>query len=206
MVLVAIITKNPHKRRVVLYSGLAFSAAVFIGYLFYGLILIQFFNSFVLTTRGLSVYFYNGLAVLAMLIGALQIKDYFSYVPGGIATEMPLWMRPYAKLTIQKATSPMGAFLIGFIVTIFLLPCTMGPYVVAAGIIAEQGFLGSLPWLSYYNILFILPMLIITLIVYWGYSKVEEVSGWKERNIRRLHLIAGALLFGVGFALLMGWM
>jgi mannose/fructose/N-acetylgalactosamine-specific phosphotransferase system component IIC len=49
-------------------------------------------------------------------------------------------------------------------------------------------------------------MLIIVGIVYFGFSQVEEVSGWKERNIKRLHLIAGILLFAVGFALLMGWL
>lgn len=206
MVLIAIITKNPEKRRHVLYSGIAFTSAVFVGYLFYGTILVQFFNSFVLTSRTYAPYFYNGLAVAAMIIGALQIKDYFSYVPGGIATEMPLWMRPYAKLTIQKITSPTGAFFIGLIVTVFLLPCTMGPYVVAAGIIAEKGFLGSLPWLSYYNFLFVLPMIFITMLVFWGYSKVDDVSGWKERNIKILHLIAGSLMFIVGLSLLLGWL
>jgi hypothetical protein len=37
-----------------------------------------------------------------MIIGALQIKDYFFYKPGGVTTEMPLWMRPYAKLTVKR--------------------------------------------------------------------------------------------------------
>jgi len=49
-------------------------------------------------------------------------------------------------------------------------------------------------------------MIIIVGIVYWGFAKIDEVSGWKERNIRMLHLIAGSLLFLVGLALLMGWL
>ena len=117
---------------------------------------------------------------------------------------MPLKLRPYVKLWINRITSPAGAFIIGFLVTLFLLPCTIGPYIIASGLLAELGFLGAFPWLIYYNILFVLPMIVITFVVYWGFSQVEDVSGWKERNIKRLHLIAGALLFLVGLSLLIG--
>lgn len=206
MILVAILTKDVMNRRKVLYAGLAFVASVLIGYLFYGIIIIQFFRTFAEFLRENSSIVYNGLAILAMLIGALNIKDYFKYQPGGIATEMPLFMRPKVKLIINKITSPMGAFIIGFIVTLFLLPCTIGPYIIASGLLADLGIIGAIPWLIYYNILFVLPMLIITLLIYYGFTKVDDVAGWKERNIRRLHLIAGILLFAVGFSLLIGWL
>jgi cytochrome c biogenesis protein CcdA len=205
MVLISILTNNPKNKRKVLFAGFAFSLAVFIGYLLYGTIIIEFFNTFAEFSRANSIYIYKGLAILAIILGALQIKDYFFYQAGGIATEMPLWMRPYAKLTINQITSPIGAFFIGILVTLFLLPCTIGPYIVASGLLAQKGIVGALPWLIYYNILFILPMIIITLIVYCGFSKVEEVSGWKERNIKRLHLVAGILIFIIGLLLLFGW-
>lgn len=206
MVLVSILIQNPERKRKVLYAGLAFVASVFFGYLFYGAVIIQFFNIFAQWLRENSNYVYDGLAILAMILGALNIKDYFSYQPGGIATEMPLFMRPRLKLIIQRMTSPTGAFIIGFLVTLFLLPCTIGPYIIASGLLAELGFLGALPWLLYYNLIFILPMLGITLIVYFGLSQVEDIEGWKARNIRKLHLTAGILLFLVGFSLIIGWL
>jgi len=205
MVLMAILIQNPDKRKKVLYGGIAFVSAVYIGYLFYGLIIIQFFTSFAEFMRLNSNYIYNGLAILAMLIGALNIKDYFMYKPGGLVTEMPIWMRPRAKRLINKITSPNGAFTIGFLVTLFLLPCTIGPYIVASGLLSQLGIFRAFPWLLYYNLVFVLPMLIIVGIIYFGFKQVDEVSGWKERNIRRLHLIAGILLFLVGVGLLMGW-
>ena len=131
MVLVAIMTHNPEKRNKVLIGGFAFVSAVYLAYLFYGIILVQLFQSVTEWMRAYSLYIYNGLAILAMIIGALNIKDYFMYKPGSLATEMPLFMRPIAKKTINGITSAKGAFLIGFIVTLFLLPCTMGPYMVA---------------------------------------------------------------------------
>jgi cytochrome c biogenesis protein CcdA len=205
MVLVAILVKNPGKKRKVLYGGLAFVSAVFIGYLVYGLIIVQFFKVFAEVLRENSGLIYNGLAILAMIIGALHIKDYFIYRKGSLATEMPLFMRPKAKKWTEKMVSPSGAFVIGFIVTLFLLPCTMGPYIVASGLLADLGMLGALPWLLYYNLIFVLPMLIIVGIVYFGFAKVDEVEGWKDKHVRLLHLIAGILLFLVGLAILMRW-
>jgi len=206
MVLVTILIQNPDKRKKVLYGGLAFVSSIYIGYLFYGVVIIQLFKGFAELLRENSVYIYNGLGILAMIIGALNIKDFFIYKKGGIATEMPIWMRPKVKKIIQGITSPKGAFIIGFLVTLFLLPCTIGPYIVASGLLAELGTFGALPWLLYYNLVFVLPMLSITLIIFLGLTRIQDVSGWKERNIKKLHLIAGILLFAVGFALLMGWL
>ena len=205
MILMALLIQNPEKKRKVLLGGLAFVSAVYMGYLIYGVIIVQFFRLFAEFLRESSVYVYKGLAVLAMVIGALNIKDFFYYKKGGVATEMPIALRPKVKKLIKNITSPTGAFIIGFAVTLFLLPCTIGPYIVASGLLSELGLLGSLPWLLYYNVIFIIPMLIIVALVYFGFTKVDQVSGWKERNIRKLHLIAGLLLFLVGVAILIGW-
>lgn len=206
MVLIAILIQNPEKRKRVLYAGLAFVVSVYIGYLFYGIVLVQLFKTINEWLLSNSSIFYKGLAILAMLIGALNVKDFFMYRKGGLATEMPIFMRPKVKKIINKITSPKGAFIIGFLVTIFLLPCTIGPYIIASGILCEQGILNALPWLLYYNIIFVLPMLVIVLLIYLGFTRVQEVSGWKEKNIRLLHLIAGVLLFLVGISLLGGWL
>ena len=206
MVLVAILIQDPEKRKKILYGGLAFVLSIYIGYLFYGLIIIQFFKAFAEILRENSTYIYRGLAIMAMIIGGLNIKNFFMYKRGGIATEMPIFMRPKVKKIIQKITSPKGAFAIGFLVTLFLLPCTIGPYIIASGLLANLGTWGALPWLLYYNLLFVLPMLIIVGLIYYGLTRVQEIEGWKDKNIKILHLIAGILLFMVGVALLMGWL
>jgi cytochrome c biogenesis protein CcdA len=205
MILITILIQNPEKRKKVLHAGLAFVSAIYIGYIFYGLILIQLFKTFAEFLGNNSGYVYNGLAILAMLIGALNIKDFFFYKKGGFATEMPIFLRPRVKKIIEKATSTWGSFIIGFLVTLFLLPCTIGPYIVASGLLSGLTFIETIPWLLYYNLVFVIPMLIIVGIVYFGFARVEDVSGWKERNIKKLHLIAGILLFLVGISLLAGW-
>ncbi len=206
MVLLAVLTNDPTKKKKILFAGFSFILAIIIGYLFYGIVFIQLFKTAGDFISKYSISLYKGLAVLAMLIGALQIKDFFYYKKGSFATEMPLWMRPKAKRIINQITSPKGAFIIGFFVTVFLLPCTIGPYIIASALLSPLGVLESIPWLLFYNLIFVIPMIAITLIIYYGIKKIDEVSGWKEKNIRILHLIAGILLFIVGFSLLIGWL
>ena len=158
MVLVALLVRDPQNKRKVIYGGMAFTFAVFITYIFYGVVIVQFFkvlvSYFVAIGGVLRIIF----ALLAILLGILNIKDFFHYTPGTVGTEMPGFMRPIAKNLIKNITRPMGAFIIGILVTVFLLPCTIGPYVIASGLLAELGFLKALPWLLYYNFLFVLPI------------------------------------------------
>jgi len=205
MILMSILIQNPDKKKKVLHGGLAFIAAVFISYFIYGTIIIQLFTTLSIFLKSSSIYIYKALAILAMLFGALNIKDALYYKKGSLGTEMPLFMRPKVKRITNTITSTRGSFITGFLVTLFLLPCTIGPYVVVSGLLSELGFLAALPWLIYYNFIFIIPMLIIIGLVYLGFAKVDEVSGWKEQNIKKLHLVAGILLFLVGLAILFGW-
>jgi hypothetical protein len=205
LVLVTILMQNPEKKKKLLLSGLAFIFAVYLGYLFYGTVLVQLFQAFTETLKAGSVYLKYGIATLSMLIGGLQIKDFLFYKKGSFATEMPLWMRPKAKRFIQKITSPIGAFLTGFIITLFLGPCTMAPLIVVTEALSRLGLIGALPWLLYFNFIVVLPLIIITFIIYKGFATAEHVAQWRDKNVRILHLIAGILLLATGFALLMGW-
>jgi len=141
-----------------------------------------------------------------MLVGSLQIKDFFFYKQGSFATEMPIWMRSKAKRVIEKITSPTGAFFMGFIITLFLGPCTMAPLLVATETLSQLGLIGALPWLLYFNFIAVIPLIIITFAIYKGFKTAESVSQWRNKNIKIFHLIAGILLLSVGIAMLMNWL
>jgi len=204
LMLIAIITYNPKNRKNVLLAGLAFVVSVFSMYFFYGLIIVKFLQ-IVQALTSIRLILYKILGGIALIIGVLDIKDFFFYKPGGFATEMPLSLRPKVKKIISGITSPKGAFSVGLFVTLFLLPCTIGPYIIAGGILSVFEVLETIPWLLLYNVIFVSPMVAITLIVYGGFSRVEDVSSWKEKNIRRLHLTAGIIMFLLGLAMIMGW-
>lgn len=203
LVLIAVLTAEKNKKSV-LKAGFAFTLAVYIFYFLYGLIMIGLFKSMTLAIAPIRIYVYKILAVFAMVLGVLNIKDSIMYKPGGVMTEMPMKLRPGMRRLINRIKTPRGAFFIGIFVTLFLLPCTIGPYIVASGILSAIDFLATIPWLFIYNIVFVLPMIAITLIIYLGYTTIERVGGWKEENIRWLHLTAGLLLFIIGLLMLIG--
>ena len=204
IVLMALLIHDSTKKRNVLLGGLAFTIAVFILYFLYGLIMIQFFSHAIPETGLITNYVFKGFGLFAIILGILNIKDFFVYKPGGFATEMPMKMRPRMKLLIKKITSPKGAFVTGLFVTLFLLPCTIGPYIIASGKLSVLNFFQTIPWLLIYNLIFVLPMIGITLIIYFGLTTVDKISEWKEKNIKSLHLIEGLILTTLGILMFTG--
>jgi len=203
LMLIGIITYNPRNKMNVLFAGIAFTASVFVVYLFYGLVIIKFFQLIqALTVIRLKLY--KILAGVAIFLGILNIKDFIRYKPGSFATEMPMSLRPRVKKIISGVTSPKAAIIVGAFVTIFLLPCTIGPYVIAGGILSVFELVKTIPWLLIYNLVFVSPMLAITVIVYVGIARIENVSKWKEKNIRYLHLIAGSIILCLGIGMIFG--
>jgi cytochrome c biogenesis protein CcdA len=204
LMLISILTYDPTKKKNVLWAGLSFIIAVFVMYLFYGLIIIRFFQ-IIQALTSVRLILYQVLAVVAIILGLLNLKDFIKYKPGGFLTEMPIFIRPIAKKFISGVTSVKGAFVIGLLVTLFLLPCTIGPYIICGGILCSLDLLRAMPYLLLYNLVFVLPMMIIVLIVYKGLSRIEDVSGWKDKNIRYLHLVSGLIMLLLGVGMILGW-
>lgn len=187
-------------RRGGLYSGLLFSLAIFISYFLMGLGLykaIGFFN--------LPKIFSIVIGVIAIIIGLANLKDFFWY--GKIfVMEVPFSWRPKMQSIIRNVTSPLGALGAGFLVSLFLLPCTSGPYIVILGLLAQKEDLArTVSLLALYNLIFVLPMVIITIGMYFG-IRARGLENWRQKNIRLLHLIAGAIMLFIGMYLIYTWM
>src|SRR4030042_7044275 len=179
-----------------LKAGLAFSLSIFISYLLMGLGLYK-----ALSLGGIAGVFFKIVGFLAIILGLLNLKDYFWY--GKVfLMEVPLTWRPRLKELIQSVTSPRGAFAIGFLVSLFLLPCTSGPYIVILGMLAKKVFdTQAILYLLLYNLIFVSPMVLISLAVYKGFdpATAEEI---RQKKLRTLHLIAGIIMFAMGTVIL----
>jgi len=79
--------------------------------------------------------------------------------------------------------------------SIFLIPCSSGPYLIVLGQLAKSATLQTVSYLILYNFIFILPMLLLTILIYFGKTTVEKVGTAKEKYIRIIHLISGIILF-----------
>jgi len=198
LLLTAILASGSPKRA--LKAGLLFSLAIFISYLLMGLGLYK-----ALTWGNLPRFFLTLIGVLAIILGLFNIKDYFWYGKGGFLMEVPMSWRPRLKALISRVTNPVGAFFIGFLVSLFLLPCTSGPYIVILGMLSQRTYFAqAVGYLIFYNIIFILPMILITLAVYKGFS-LAQAEEFRQKRLRLLHLIIGLLLIGMGGVVLAGW-
>jgi cytochrome c biogenesis protein CcdA/thiol-disulfide isomerase/thioredoxin len=199
LILLGALMATGDKKRALL-AGMAFTLSIYISYFLFGLGLFS-----ALQFSGLSYWFYKIVGFIAIIIGLANIKDYFRYGGGGFVMEIPRGWRPSLKKILGGVTNPAGAFLMGFVVCLFELPCTGGPYIFILGLLAETTTqMLAIPILLIYNVFFVLPLVIITVLVYAGFTSVEKTSEWKERNIRRLHLIAGIIMLALGMVVVFG--
>jgi cytochrome c biogenesis protein CcdA/glutaredoxin len=198
-VLIILITSvlSASGRKRALWAGLAFSASIFVSYYMMGIGLYS-----AVEAAGITRGIYIAVSALAIVTGLFNLKDYFWYGKWFVM-EVPLSWRPKLRQIIQGVTSVPGAFLIGFVVSLFLLPCTSGPYIVILGLLAEtETRTSAMLWLLLYNIVFIAPMVGITLALYFGLTTVEKAEEWRTKNLETLHLVAGAIILLLGIGML----
>lgn len=195
-VLIILMTTILAARKKAIYAGLAFTTSIYISYLLMG---IGLFSA--IQAAGVTTWFYRIVAGLAIIIGLLNLKDYIWYGKW-FKMEVPESWRPKMKAVLRGVTSVPGAFLIGFVVSLFLLPCTSGPYLVILGLLAKTATRDyAFMLLLLYNLIFILPMLTITLGIHFGLTTVEQAEKWRKGKLEVLHLIAGAILILLGIAM-----
>ena len=119
VILLAIITHNPGRREKILLAGLAFSLSVFVFYLAYGLILVSLLSA-VREVSSLQTLLTRGLGLVSIGIGLSHVREYLS--PGGeaVLTGIPAGWRPRLGKALDRITSPLGAFVVGALVTLFV--------------------------------------------------------------------------------------
>ena len=199
ILLVATVAKSQGKRRS-LYAGLTFSAAIFISYFLMGLGLYK-----AITIFNIPMIISLVVGTIAIIIGLANLKDAFWYGKGFVM-EVPLSWRPRMQKILRGVTNPQGAFLSGFLVSLFLLPCSSGPYVVILGLLAERvEYARTLSLLVLYNAIFIAPMVLITLAMYYFNIKGGKLEQLRKENLKILHAIAGTIMLVMGVYLLKGW-
>ncbi len=176
-------------KRSALISGLIFTAVIFIMYLLYGFGILR-----AITALELTNLFYILVTIGALILAVMEFNAYFNYKPGFLAVEMPMWLRPHAKKVTSEATSPFGVAVAAIFCSLFLLPCSSGPYLLVLGMLAKTATLQTVSYLLLYNFFFVLPMLLITVAIHVGKTSVEQVGEMKDRFVREIHLFSGIIL------------
>lgn len=171
--------------------GIIYIATIFITYLMIGLVFTQTISYLI------NLPYYQQLSqiikylILGLLIftGLVNIKDFFWYRKGltlGVGKkQVPILMKYIKEVSIG------ATIVLGFLVTIFEMPCSLPLYVGTITILS--GFFNIIKiflYLLVYNIMFILPISIVFIILLYS-EKIFEAKDLQERSNRYMKLLTG---------------
>ena len=194
--LVATLMSLAKDRRKMLLVGGIYIGAVFLTYLAAGFGLLIFIQKLNIAN---TLSWIVGLLVIGM--GALEIKDFFWYGKG-LTLRIPAKHATRITKMIKKISIP-GAVVLGMFVAAVELPCTGGPYLAITTLLAKLGFSMKVFWLLFvYNLIFVLPLIVILLMVYFG-ADVKKIKGWKEDKKKWMRLAIGIVLIALGIFLIL---
>lgn len=197
------------KKRDILLVGAAFGTGVFLAYFLAGLGLYKYVAQ-ATWFFAIARWFYLVIGLFALVIAVLSIRDAYR-VRHGKLEDMSLQLPARQKQAIHgliRKTANTGflatsAFLIAFPVSLFEFLCTGQTYLPTIVLIYSQSALRARATLLLviYNLLFILPLLVITVVAWLGTTS-EKMTGWLTRNVVVVKIATAALfLLIAGFLL-----
>jgi len=135
-------------------------------------------------------------AVLLIALGGINlINEFFPSFP--IKLRIPQAAHNKMAALMNKASFP-AVFLLGALVGLCEFPCTGGPYLMVLGLLHDQGtYLTGIGYLLLYNLIFILPLVVILLIASDS-TLVEKVKAWKKSETKHMRLWGGIAMVILG--------
>ena len=178
--------------------GGAYIFAIFMTYLIAGLGLIYFFSSIPIV---LAEYLSIAVGALVIFAGILEVKDFFWYGKG-MSLQIP---KKYADKIHDWSTtnkSVWGVMMLGAFVAAVELPCTGAPYLAILTILRIDFTIWAFGLMVLYNLIFVLPLIIILIMVATG-TKISTVSKWKEESKGNMRLAMGLMFVALGWILIL---
>lgn len=199
------VTKDKTK---MLKIGAMYVLAVFLTYIILGFGVLAFLSQIPLSV---AEYISIFVGILVVIGGLLEIKDYFWYGQG-VSLHIPPKYAKKIKEKMQNVSFGTVIFLGAFVAAVEL-PCTGGPYLaillilkdsfsLAAITTLDPGFLKAMILLLIYNVIFVMPLIVILGLAYFG-VKLQSIQGWKQSNKSYMRLATGLIMIGLGWMLML---
>ncbi len=180
----------------ILKIGLLYILGIFIVYILIGLGILQTLQIF-----NIPNFMGKFGASLLIIWGAIELLGaIFPNFP--IKLKIPQGSHKTMALLMEKGSAPT-AFLLGGFVGLCEFPCTGGPYLMILGLLHDQAnFWKGMIYLIYYNLVFILPLIII-LIIASNKTLLEKVQNWKSTNIKKMRFASSLAMIILGVVIFM---
>ena len=167
--------------------GGSYIAGLFVVYILIGLGILQALH--ILNTPH---FMAKAGAALLIALGVINLLNHF--IPRfPLKLKIPTIAHGAIARLMEKASMPT-AFGLGMLVGLCEFPCTGGPYLMILGLLHDSGnYVKGFAYLIYYNILFVLPLVLIMALA--GHRSIlEKVEQWKKENTGRMKLWSGILM------------
>lgn len=194
-ILLQTVLRNQKSRTRVILVGLSFILSIFLSYFLMWLWLYTALTSISWATETLKIIAW----ILWIVIWLANLKDYFWYWKY-FKMEVPNSWRPKMRKIIKWITSPIWAFWIWILISLFLLPCTSWPYITIIWLLSSESEQINFWWYIYllvYNIIFIIPMFIIMYLVAFWVKDIAELKEMKELNVEKMHLVTWIIMLAL---------
>jgi len=195
--LLAYLSKTSGSRKSMLSHGFTYIGAVFLTYLLAGLLLLPAISQL----GRVSIGAYVGIGIVLIIFGLLELKDFFFYGKGPTLSIFPSASKRI-ELFIRQITGKLStSFFLGVFVALVELPCTGAVYLGVLALVSLAGLTANnFLLLVIYNLLFILPLVVILILIYRG-GQTEKFEMWRIKYKKYMRLATGLLLVALG-----GWM
>jgi cytochrome c biogenesis protein CcdA len=194
----------------VILVGAAFTLAVFLSYLGFGMLLREVLAGLIQRTGPILRPILNGLtALLCLLLAILSFADFRRARQGKVkdmALRLPDKLRRWINATIRRSmkarTFVIAAFLAGVIVSFIELACTGQIYVPIILGLSNPGYRAqSMLDLIVYCLAFVVPLITVFVVTYTGTSS-QKLGVLLRRYTAGVKLITAVLFLGIGFWLI----
>ena len=197
ILMVSVVLGSGKSIKRMLFLGGLYIFSVFIVYLLAGFGLLFFLSNLPLA---LTEYLSIGVGLLIIIAGLVEIKDYFWY-GRGFSLAIPGYFAKKLHNYASRTTIP-GIILLGAFVSAVELPCTGAPYLAIITLLSQYFDFNALLLLIFYNIIFVLPLVVILLLVAGG-KRLHGIKKWKQTNRPFMRLLTGMLLIAMGWLLML---
>jgi len=209
--LVSVLVMAGFKNSRLIVVGTAYCLASFLTYTAIGFGLFRFIHSMEglpFVQRGLELLMAVILTVMAYFSFSDAWKYRISQDPDSITLKLPrrikLILNSIIRLFATARHALFAAFFIGVLVTLLETVCTGQVYVPTLVLIIKSGaspFLG-LAYLLLYNLMFILPLVIVFGLILYG-IKVQHLLDWSKRQVVKSKIIMGCLFVALALVLIL---
>ncbi len=209
---ISYLTLVGRKRKEILWVGIGFLGAVFATYLLIGLGILSFVQHLSFLPVVSRVVYLVTIAI-ALILGAVSLYDYVQLKRGRVS-EMKLQLPDFLKKRIHQtirresrsARYLLAALVSGFIISLLEFTCTGQVYLPTILFVTNIPSLrgSAVSYLVFYNLMFIIPLLTIFGLAYWGVTS-EQLAFFLRKKAPTIRLLTSLLFLGLAGVLVMNF-